>query len=220
MPIIKCQYSTPQESSNIKDKILKHIVGKKVIDIGGGVKSLVDKCVHTVVDITPSADAKQCFLGDINFPDTWIPILNYVKENGKFDFAVCTHTLEDICNPKYVCKMMEQVSLEGYIAMPSKYMEFNKYWINDGIQFPPSDYRGFIHHLWIYNIENERIVAYPKISFIETNYFDDICWREQQEICIWWEKTIDIDFVSIRCINSVEDSEFVKHQYISGLHRD
>ena len=66
------------------------------------------------------------FKCDITNPNDYNELLTYVTQNGKFDFCICTHTLEDIMNPIFVCEQIEKISNEGYIAFPSKYRELSR----------------------------------------------------------------------------------------------
>ena len=59
--------------------------------------------------------------------DTWEPIFDYVDKNGKFDFSICSHTLEDLNAPKQVMINLQKISNAGLIAFPSKYMEMKKW---------------------------------------------------------------------------------------------
>ena len=70
-----------------------------VIDVGGGINSW---CKHTthVVDIFVDPGSKEEFVQthpnrkffdfDITQRDNWKEVLDYVAENGKFDYCICT----------------------------------------------------------------------------------------------------------------------------------
>ena len=90
----------------IKDIVSK---GGRVIDIGGA-NSFANDFLDCIIDIRqPQASAKNIFVGDMNFPEFWEPILEYVKVNGKWDYSICTHTLEDITSPVFVSRMNEKI---------------------------------------------------------------------------------------------------------------
>ena len=150
--------------------------------------------------ITATLDINECNHGEINFKGNmsshyiWNEILEYVNKNGKFDFCVCTHTLEDISNPKLVCDMMEKISNGGFIAIPSKYAECHRSYSCEG------SIRGAIHHRWIYNIENNNFIGYPKLSFTEylecceqlgQNYSD-----EKGELSFFWKDSVNFNIVN------------------------
>ena len=144
----------------------------KVIDVGGGINSW---CQHTtdVVDIFVNPGSKEEFNNlhpgrnlfnfDITQKENWHEVLKYVEENGKFDFSICTHTLEDIPNPALVCDMLQKISHKGFISVPSKYAEYLRFESWYGVQ----GYRGFFHHKWIYSIKNDVFTGFEKASYWE-----------------------------------------------------
>jgi hypothetical protein len=60
---------------------------------------------------------------------------------GFFDFVVCSHTLEDVRDPVWVCEEMERVGKAGYVEVPSR-VEDQTY----AIQGP---WVGWGHHHWL-----------------------------------------------------------------------
>ena len=60
----------------------------------------------------------------------WTELLEIVSKSGKYDFAICRHTLEDIENPQFVTKKLQQVAKAGF-AFPSKFMEMEKVFIEN-----------------------------------------------------------------------------------------
>jgi hypothetical protein len=173
----------------------------KVIDVGGGINSW---CKHTshVVDIFVDPGSKEEFEKnhpnrtffdfDITQRNNWDNLLKYVEENGKFDFSICTHTLEDIYNPVLVCEMLQKISKQGFISMPSKYAEYLRFEKWYGIQ----GYRGFFHHKWIYSIKDNVLRGFEKgsyweyISSFKINKIDGYF----TEIAFFWEDSFDYKF--------------------------
>ena len=60
--------------------------------------------VDAIVDFQePNVDSKiKVFPANINVAEDWAAIESYVEEHGKFDFSICSHTLEDLANPQLV----------------------------------------------------------------------------------------------------------------------
>lgn len=65
-------------------------------------------------------------------------------DDGEFAFAVCSHTLEDVRDPVYVCSELSRVARAGYIEVPSRLTE-QAY----GIQGP---WAGYGHHHWLVEV--------------------------------------------------------------------
>ncbi len=166
---------------------IKQIValGGRVIDIGGA-NSFALGYLDCVIDIRKATIAPNIYVGDINMPDVWVEILDHVEKNGKWDYAICTGTLEDIANPIYVCRMMERIALAGFIYVPSKYRELAR--------FADIDFRGYRHHRWVFNPDGDKVIAYPKTAYFESKKFDDVHLKLEgrEELLIEWEDTIDI----------------------------
>ena len=137
----------------------------RVLDVGGWHNQWASNFVTDVIDIQ-EVKGPKFYLGNINMPYVWQEIVEEVELNGLFDFCICTHTLEDIANPRLAIEIMPQIAKEGYIAIPSKYTE---------LKFNQHGFRGSIHHRWIFNIQkNNSIVAYPKVNFLERSSTSDI----------------------------------------------
>jgi len=122
----------------------------------------------------------------MNRYEDWLPILDYVEKNGRFSFCNCTHTLEDLANPMLAMEMIPRIAEQGFIAVPSKYNELQR---REGV------FRGTMHHRWIYNAENGRFIAYPKVPIV-----DHICFHPYEieiekmaelELRMFWIENID-----------------------------
>ena len=152
------------------------------------------------------------FRGNITNIIVWEEVLDYVAKNGKFDFCICTHTLEDISSPIFVATMLSRIAKEGFVAVPSKYVECKRL---------GESYRGYIHHRWIFNMENDVFKAYPKQNFIEyETHLDKIAdnyVKENAELQIFWENEIDLKIVNNDFLGPTVDS--VK-EYYKDLHLD
>jgi hypothetical protein len=131
-----------------------------VIDVGGSMGGWSADCVDAIMDfnkpIVPTS--VHVFPANLNKQDDWQGVLEYVAKNGKFSYAICSHTLEDIANPTLTMDMLPRIASAGYIAVPSKYRELAKF---------EGNYRGYIHHRWIYDMQDGRFTGFPKLSFIE-----------------------------------------------------
>ena len=164
----------------------------QVIDVGASANFW---CSHVtaIVDVKASTHTDiKSFIGNINYIDVWDEVLEYTRVHGKFDFSICTHTLEDISNPLLVANMLSKVSKGGFIATPSKYVESRR-----SGAFGNS--RGWMHHRWIFNHEDNNIVAYPKLPFTEYLQSLDIVGSQsgEEELSCYWEQSCDLV-----CINN------------------
>lgn len=194
-----------------RQEVLGYLKDKnfKVVDVGGSMGSFVSEYLTAVVDVLEAPfENVVSFQGNINQPDVWKDVEMYVKKNGKFDFAICTHTLEDISNPFLVCNQLEKIAKAGFIAVPSKYVEFKRF---------EGNYRGYIHHRWIYNIEDNKFVGYPKVNFIENDpFYDSIANRNNStDLSFWWDTSIDFTIVNNDYLGP--DVESVIMMYKNGL---
>lgn len=145
-----------------RTEVIRYLQEKKyarVIDIGASASSWSTPYITHYADILEHSNSSlHAFTGSICSYHTWKQILDDVQANGKFDFVICTHTLEDISSPQLVCDLLPLIANEGYVAVPSKYKELVKH---------EGPYFGWIHHRWIFNKEGNDFVAYPKLALTE-----------------------------------------------------
>lgn len=64
------------------------------------------------------------------------------------DFVICSHTLEDIRDPIWVCSEMVRIAKAGYIEIPSRLSESCR-GLEPGIT-------GTSHHRWLIDIDQDR----------------------------------------------------------------
>ena len=132
------------------------------VDVGGSINSWSYPECKTYVDaIHPKYEDIKLFKVNLEDENDRQVVLDHVNENGKFDFSICSHTIEDIFNPIDVIKFLVKISKKGYIAIPSKFNEFKYLYGNR--------YRGNAHHKQFLDVKDSKIVIYPKFSFIETD---------------------------------------------------
>ena len=144
--------------------------GARVLDVGGWAE--VFPRANTVLDINPYATRrrilpdvpeqfteKDWYTGDLCAGDIW-------KRFGdkEFDYVVCSHTLEDVRDPLFICNQMIRVASAGYIEVPSPFSETCRF-------LPGRLASGYDHHKWIVSVDAEgRLVFTPKMSW--ANDFD------------------------------------------------
>jgi hypothetical protein len=70
-------------------------------------------------------------------------------DDGELDFVVCSHTLEDIRDPVWVCSEMQRIARAGYIEVPSRLEEQS--WGVAG------EFVGWTHHGWLIDVGEDAI---------------------------------------------------------------
>lgn len=96
--------------------------------------------------------------------DTWIQRDICDKEpwpfkDKFFDFAICSHTLEDIRDPLYVCSELVRVAKRGYIEVPSRIVECCRGAESDQVV-------GLSHHRWLVDIHENHVQFTMKYHMI------------------------------------------------------
>ena len=136
-------------------KILKNLKPiDKVLDIGGWDKPF--NRANYVLDIHPFEtrgfhgsqggnkeffNKKKWIIHDVNSKYR-LPF-----RDNQFDFVICSHILEDIRDPIWLCSEIMRIGKAGYIEVPSLKVELTK-----GVM--DRSYAGYYHHRWLVEIKN------------------------------------------------------------------
>ena len=185
-----------QYNSSVKDLIgdVKKLISEnnyKTIDIGASAQFWSYPECKFVADIVEiQEEGVKFFNFNIQNKNTWGELLSYVEENGKFDFSICSHTLEDVLTPVDLLNLLPKISKRGYIAIPSKFDEFSFLWNNK--------YRGNAHHKQIIDVKDDMICIYPKYPFIEVYDESDEILKNSlgKELVVFWDTDIPYKFFS------------------------
>jgi hypothetical protein len=231
-------YATQDVKTNQYLQHLKDELGRPltIVDIGGSCQIRSPETTH-VVDLLPLKNncwqndfQGEFFQGDIDLSDVWNRLFEYVDKNGKFDFAVCSHTLEDITSPHQAILNLFKIANAGMIAVPSKYIETRKWENLGGVQ-----YLGYNHHKWIYTVKNGVLYGYPKMGCIEGHFVpgDDFISRDkyrqmfgnegyegQTEMSFLWEGSFPLSIVSAFMYHHTEFTENKRSAIINLLEQD
>jgi hypothetical protein len=170
--------------------------GDLVLDVGAGANPFPR--ADWVIDLMPYAerglygtlepdrerfDESRWVLRDICDHEPW-PFAD-----DQFDFAVCSHTLEDIRDPVWVCSELSRVARAGYVEVPSRLEEQS--W---GVQGP---WVGWGHHHWLIDVVDGRLEFVFKHHVMHaraSDHFPVEFWRsltpEQRVEAVWWEGAI------------------------------
>jgi hypothetical protein len=84
----------------------------------------------------------------------------YPFADDSIDFVVCSHTLEDVRDPIWVCSEMSRIARAGYVEVPSRLEEQSI-----GVQGP---WVGWSHHRWLIDVPEGRIEFRIKPHFLHT----------------------------------------------------
>lgn len=120
--------------------------------------------------------------------DTWVvrDICDHEPwpfEDDQFDFVICSHTLEDIRDPIWVCHELSRVARAGYIETPSRSDEQS--W---GVHGP---WVGWSHHRWLVDVVGDDLRFVHKPSVLQ--HRDHFPYEqaaamtpEQRVLTYWW----------------------------------
>ena len=103
----------------------------KVLDIGGWFEPF--NRANFVIDIMPyetrrrdrsvTPDIPEHFTKDTYIQRDLCEREPFPFEDKEFDFVICSHTLEDLRDPIWVCSEIVRVGKAGYIEVPSRIAE-------------------------------------------------------------------------------------------------
>lgn len=183
-----------------REYIIQYIKHKKlnnnnfsVIDVGGialngqddmsGTQSWSREVADVVVDINAPDDRTDCVAMDICDHKQWSKLETVVEQRGRFDYAICTHTLEDIYNPVLVLEKLPVIAKAGVIAVPSARTELS---VAENIQW-----LGYMHHRWIFDQQDGEMLIAPKLTWIEQRYRGRFMFKpDLEEIRYEWQDQI------------------------------
>jgi Methyltransferase domain len=107
-----------------------------------------------------------------------------------FDFAICSHTLEDLRDPVWVCQELSRVARAGYVEVPSRLEEQSL-----GVHGP---WAGWSHHHWLCDVVDGRLEVVfkpPLVHMRESDHFPPefhaTLTPEQRVHQIWWAGRIE-----------------------------
>ena len=185
-----------QEST---DRIIRTLPEEAlVLDVGGAAAPFAR--ADWVMDLQPyeargqlsgSPDPAQERFG----PESWVRRDICDREpwpfaEGQFDFAVCSHTLEDVRDPVWVGQELQRVARAGYVEAPTVEEE-----LTYGIQGP---WVGWGHHHWLLLMGESRIDCLFKHhvinragSHLPAGAVDGLSQAERAQT-LWWTGGFEI----------------------------
>lgn len=199
-----------------------------VLDIGGWIMPF--NGANYVVDIMPYETRGEfgSIGGDKEYftKDTWIQRDICSREPFPFrdkeiDYVICSHTLEDVRDPIFVCSEINRIGKRGYIEVPSRIAETAL-----GVQ--SRHYAGYCHHRWLIEINDNEIIFFPKLHLVYASWRyllpsvigANLRERERIQYMFWDE---NFSYREKICIGSDEISgyleEFVKELGVYSPHR-
>lgn len=170
-----------------------------VLDVGGWAKPFAR--ADWVLDLMPYATRglygyeQGDRAGERFRPETWVVRDMCAHEpwpftDHQFDFAICSHTLEDIRDPIWVCRELQRVAKAGYIEVPSRLQEQAR-----GVQ---GDWVGWGHHHWLIDITDNRIefvfkhhIVHGDSRFQVPFEVADALSAEERVQTLWWKGTFE-----------------------------
>ena len=158
--------------------------GLRVIDVGASANAWTDPVTAATADIKPLAGSKLHFQIDIQREKQWDQIVDYCDQNGQFDFAICSHTIEDLHLPDVCLEYLPRIARQGIVIVPSIHRELGR-----GDRGQPS--KGYDHHLWCYTkgLDNELLMI-PKMVHLEHKDYIIDTSGQQDELQFLWRSDI------------------------------
>jgi hypothetical protein len=169
-----------------------------VLDVGGGAAPF--ERADWVIDLQPYA-ARSSYGAEPDpaserfSAETWVTRDICEREpwpfaDHQFDFSICSHTLEDVRDPLFVCSELIRVSRAGYIETPSR-LEEQAY----GFQGP---WAGWGHHRWLVDLDGSQLTFVFKHHVLHNRPSDhfqvgfrDALAAEDRVLCLFWRERFE-----------------------------
>lgn len=155
-----------------------------VIDVGGSATGRSVPVADAFVDINPCDERKLQFNVDVCRESEWSPVLDYVSRAGKFDYCICTHTLEDLYNPYLVLDMLPRIARAGTVSTPSVASELS--------HVESDSWLGFAHHRYLFGHMDGKVLIAPKLPLVE-KLASRKKTAEVEEVRFHWEGSIQYE---------------------------
>ena len=142
-----------------------------VIDVGGGMAAFPR--ANWIIDAVPF-EAQGGLLKEhdkrqpVRFTrETWVQFdlcsrQQWPFADKQFDYAICSHVLEDVRDPVWVCSEISRIAKAGYIETPSRVVEQSL-----GVEHPC--YAGYYHHRWLVSSEQGQLQFRHKPHLLHAN---------------------------------------------------
>jgi hypothetical protein len=186
------------DSANRSSVLERLSEGDLVLDVGAWAHPF--ERADWVIDLMPYETRGQYYYdreqADERFSaETWVQRDICTREpwpwpDDHFDFAICSHTLEDVRDPVWVCQELSRVARAGYVEVPSRLEEQS--W---GVHGP---WAGWSHHRWLCDVVDGRLgVVFkpPLVHARESDHFPAgfhaTLSGDQRVHRIWWEDAIE-----------------------------
>ena len=158
------------------DRILAQLAPSDIVlDIGGWACPF-NRATHVMDDMPYETRGFYRTFGGLPFqgpatetftPDTWIrrdicEHTPYPFADKSVDFVICSHTLEDIRDPLWVCAEMVRIAKRGYLEVPSRLYETCR-----GVSDP--HLAGTNHHRWLVEVLGNHVAFTPKFQMIHAS---------------------------------------------------
>ena len=190
-----------------------------VLDIGGWAEPF--NRANYVLDVMPyetrgifgSIGPKpECFS-----KDTWI-VQDVCNKTGlpfgdkEIAFVICSHVLEDIRDPIFLCSELVRVARRGYIEVPSRVRE-------SIVGLEGRRYPGYYHHRWLVEIVGPKVIFRHKTALMAQSWkyhlpasYNRRVGEDERYSYLFWEGEFEYEEVIKISMRQVGDEleEFVR----------
>jgi len=84
-------------------------------------------------------------------------------QDKQFDFVICSHTLEDVRDPIWICSEINRIGKRGYIETPSRLTESSF-----GVESKKRS--GYWHHRWLVERQDNELIFTAKFQLIDQHW--------------------------------------------------
>jgi hypothetical protein len=124
--------------------------------------------------------------------------------DDQFDFVICSHTLEDVRDPVWVCAELSRIGKAGYVETPSRIEEQTS-----GVHGP---WVGWAHHHWLVEVEDGELVFAFKSHTLHgrpVNQFPRAFWEhlapEEKVLALFWEGSVAARERRFACADELDE---------------
>ena len=208
----------------VRDQIIQKCKAnhyESIIDVGGSLGFWCREISTDYADLIPPVAEerhKPYSIVDIANPLTWDGILEYVDNHGKFEYAICTQTLEHTTNIRCAIQFLTRIAKQGFVGIPNKFVELS-FDVAFGDEGPrrcnlSGKFRGFLPHRWIFTIKEGRLWAFPKLPFINVMRLSWVYNRfHSEELSFEWSDDIPFFEVSDIILDEPDPQKAIEYYY-------